>query len=104
MTMSSKMLRASVAALFVVVVLPGCAVFPRSSYPSGDQRITADVETRFERHADLQAPNLLEIQAINRVVYLHGTVSSDLQRTDAESVANEVQGVEKVVNSIAVAN
>jgi osmotically-inducible protein OsmY len=34
---------------------------------------------------------------------LNGTVSTGLQRADAESVANEVNGVAKVVNSIAIA-
>jgi hypothetical protein len=86
----TPLLRASVAALLVAGALPGCAVFPHSSNPPGDQKITADIETRFHQHADLEPPNILEVQTISRVVYLHGMVSTELQRRDAESVAKEV--------------
>ena len=97
------MLCASVAALLVAAALPGCAVYPHSSNPPGNQKVTVDIETRFHQHADLEPPNLLDVQTISRVVYLHGMVPTDLQRRDAESVAKEVQGVQKVVNLIAVA-
>ena len=98
----TKKILAFVAALTVAAVLPGCAMFPRSSNPAVDQKITADVETRFGQNAELEVPNLLNVQTINRVVYLNGLVSTGLQRRDAESEANQVQGIDKVVNSIAV--
>jgi hypothetical protein len=101
---ATKTIRAFVAALMVAAgVLPGCAVFPRSSNPHVDQKITDDVEARFGRMAELEAPNLLQVQTIDRVVYLSGSVATGLQRRDAEAVASQVQGVAKVVNSIAVA-
>jgi osmotically-inducible protein OsmY len=90
--------------LILAAALPGCAVFPQSSNPTVDQKITADVERSFGQHAELEPPNLLEVQTINQVVYLNGTVSTGLQRRDAESVARQVQGVKKVVNSVAVAH
>jgi len=99
----SKKARAFIAALTLASTLSGCAVFPHSSNPPVDQNITADVETRFEQHAELEAPNLLRVQTINRIVYLNGSVATGLQRADAESVANEVLDVAKVVNSIAIA-
>ena len=102
--MRSKTILAVVAALTAVAALPGCAMFPLSSNATVDHAITADVETKFGQNAELQAPNLLNVQTINRVVYLNGLVSTGLQRTDAESVANQVQGVDKVVDSIAVAH
>jgi BON domain len=95
-------IRAFVAALTVAVALPGCAALPHSSNPAVDQKITADVEKRFGQHAELEAPNQLTVRTINRVVYLNGLVSTGLQRSDAESVANQVQGVDKVVDSIGV--
>ena len=98
----TKKILAFVAALTVAAVLPGCAMFPRSSNPAVDQKITADVETRLGQNAELEVPNLLNVQTINRVVYLNGLVSTGLQRRDAELVANQVKGVDKVVNSIAV--
>jgi hypothetical protein len=100
----TKKILAFVAALTVAAGLPGCAVFPQSSNAAVDQKITADVETRFGQNAALEAPNLLNVQTINRVVYLNGLVSTGLQRRDAELVANQVQGVDKVVDSIAVAH
>ena len=93
-----------VAALTVAAALPGCAVFPQSSNAAVDKKVTADVETRFGQNAELEAPNLLNVQTINRVVYLNGLVSTGLQRRDAELAANQVQGVDKVVSSIAVAH
>jgi outer membrane murein-binding lipoprotein Lpp len=50
----TKKLHAFVAALIVAAALPGCAVFPQSSNPTDDQKITADVETRFGQHAELE--------------------------------------------------
>jgi osmotically-inducible protein OsmY len=101
--LSSSSLCASFAALAVASALSGCAVFPQSSNPTVDRKITADVETKFSQHAELEAPNLLDVQTINHVVYLYGIVSTGLQRRDAELVADEVPGVANVVNSIAVA-
>ena len=100
--MRSSTILGFVASLTVAAALPGCALFPQSSNPAVDKNITADIETKFGQHAELEAPNQLNVQTINRVVYLNGLVSTGLQRTDAESVANQVQGVDRVDNSIAV--
>ena len=93
---------ALVAAFILVTALPGCAAFPHSSNPAVDQKITADVEARFRQHPELEAPNQIDVQTINRVVYLNGTVSAGLQREYAESFASRTPGVTKVVNSISV--
>jgi osmotically-inducible protein OsmY len=98
----TKKILASVAAL-TVAALSGCAMFPQASNPAGDRAITAAVETRFGQDAVLEAPNQLSVQTINGVVYLNGFVSTGTQRWDAGSAASQVQGVDKVVNSIAVA-
>ena len=103
-TTETKKILAFFAALTVAAALPGCAVFPQSSNAAVDQKLTADVEARFGKNAELEAPNLLNVQTINRVVYLNGLVSTGLQSRDAELAANQVQGVDKVVNSIAVAH
>ena len=99
---STNRLRALVTAVILAAALPGCAAFPRSSDPAVDQKITAAVEARFRQHRELEAPDLIGVQTINRVVYLSGTVSAGLQREYAESVANRAPGVTKVVNSISV--
>jgi osmotically-inducible protein OsmY len=99
---STNRLRALAAAVILAAALPGCAAFPQSSDPAVDKKITADVEARFRQHPDLEAPDLIDVQTINRVVYLNGTVSAGLQRANAESVASQAPGVTKVVNSISV--
>jgi hypothetical protein len=99
----TKKIHALVAALIVAAALPGCAAFPQSSNPTVDQRITADVEARFKQHAELEAPDLIDVQTTNRVVYLNGTVSAGLQREYAESIAKQAPGVKEVIDSISVA-
>jgi osmotically-inducible protein OsmY len=98
----TKKIHALVAVLIVAAALPGCAAFPQSSDQAVDQKITADVEARFKQHPELEAPDQIDVQTINRVVYLSGTVSAGLQRDYAESVASRAPGVTKVVNSISV--
>src|SRR5271155_3177838 len=92
----------NVMAVILAATLPGCAAVPQSSDPAVDQKITADVEARFRQHPELEAPDLIDVQTINRVVYLSGTASAGLQREYAESVASRAPGVTKVVNSISV--
>lgn len=98
----TKTILAFLGVLTVATALDGCAVFPQSSNPAVDKAITANVEMRFGQNAELEVPNQLNVQTINRVVYLSGLVATGLQRRDAELVANQVQGVDKVVNSIGV--
>jgi osmotically-inducible protein OsmY len=52
-------------------------------------KITTEVETRFGQNAELEVPNQLNVQTINRVVYLSGLVATGLQRRDAELVADQ---------------
>ena len=99
---STNRLRALAAAFILAAASPGCTAFPQSSDPAVDQKITADVEARFRQHPELEAPDLIDVQTINRVVYLNGTVSAGLQRDYADSVASGAPGVKKVVNSISV--
>jgi hypothetical protein len=99
----TKKIHALVAALIAAAALPGCAAFPQSSNPTVDQRITADVEARFKQHGELEAPDLIDVQTTNRVVYLNGTVSAGLQREYAESIAKQAPGVKEVIDSISVA-
>jgi osmotically-inducible protein OsmY len=100
--LSTNRLRALVAAFILAAALPGCAAFPQSSDPAVDKKITADVEARFRQHPELEAPDLIDVRTINRVVYLSGTVSAGLQRDYAESVASRAPNVTKVINSISV--
>ena len=86
--------------------LAGCASYENCGLGGcpGDKELTAAVESAFKDHSDLQPPNMIKIQTINHTVYLYGIVATDLQRQMAESVAQDVPGVTKVVNSISVDN
>jgi osmotically-inducible protein OsmY len=105
----TKRVLALAFALALVSGSPGCAVYETykkcgfSGCP-GDAAVTANVRALFDRHPALQAPNLLSVQTLDRVVYLSGVVDTDLERQMAESVALEATGVVRVVNSIGVNN
>jgi osmotically-inducible protein OsmY len=67
-----------------------------------DAKITADVQAKLKEHRELGGPNMVYVQTRGGIVYLTGQVATDLQRETAESVAGQVPGVAKVVNSIAL--
>ena len=95
-------------ALPVILILagapPGCATSGKceSGGCSGDAKITTNVQTRFGQHPELGAPNSINVQTLDHVVYLSGEVSASEFSDTAESVAHGVRGVGKVVNSISV--
>jgi osmotically-inducible protein OsmY len=95
-------LYALVFTLVLTGALPGCAVYRKCGFAGcpGDAEITAQVRALFDQHPALKPPNLLEVQTLDHVVYLSGVVDTDLERQMADSVAHEVKGVAKVVNSI----
>jgi osmotically-inducible protein OsmY len=82
--------------------LPGCAAYRKCGFAgcAGDAQITAAVQAQFRRHPVLEPPNLLHVQTVDHVVYLTGQVDTELERSLAESVARDVVGVTRVVNSI----
>jgi osmotically-inducible protein OsmY len=86
----------------LLAALPACAAYQKCGTGGcpGDAEITAAVQAAYMQHAELQAPNVINVQTIDRVVYLYGLVATDLQRQTAESVAKQVPNVAKVVNSI----
>jgi osmotically-inducible protein OsmY len=95
------------SAVVLEIGLPGCAAFEANQKCAGadckaDAQITAAVQTSIDQHAELGPPGQLQVETLNRVVYLYGTVSNDLQLAVAKSVALEASGDAKIVNSIAV--
>jgi osmotically-inducible protein OsmY len=95
--------------LSLAAALSGCAAI--SVYRScgvggcpGDATVTRAVNELFTQHPVLEAPNLIDVQTLNHVVYLYGLVDTDLQRQLAESVARGAPGVTRVVNTIGIRN
>jgi len=82
--------------------LPACAVHPTcgSGGCPGDAAITAGVLDLFHRYPALEPPNLIHVETVDHVVYLTGQVDTGVERSLAESVAREVAGVKRIVNSI----
>jgi osmotically-inducible protein OsmY len=50
----------------------------------------------------LGAPDSIQVQTIDHIVYLHGMVSEGLQGREAEAIAQQTPGVARVVNLLAV--
>jgi osmotically-inducible protein OsmY len=98
----NRMRREIACALLLGSALSGCALLGRPD--ERDARITADVQAQFAQHAELQAPNLLDVQTVHRVVYLRGLVDTPYERAFAESVARQVAGVSRVENLIGLSN
>ena len=96
-----------VCILFLSGVLSGCALV--NTYEKcglhgcpGDAKITAEVLLRLSRSSFLE-PNVIRVQTMDHVVYLNGVVVSGLEIDTAGSIARDVPGVARVLNSIVVA-
>lgn len=95
--------------LALVLLSSGCAAL--STWEAcgirgcaGDATISRAVEAGFAQHPALGAPNLIEVQTLDHVVYLYGLVDTDLQRRLAESVVSTVPGVARVVDTLGLRN
>jgi BON domain-containing protein len=95
-----KRLYALIGALILAAALPGCAVFPKSINPAADKAITADVKSRLARDPEFITPGLIDVQTVNGVVYLSGSVGTSLQQQDAGNAARQASNVVRVVNSL----
>ena len=89
-------------AVLVTGTLSACAAYRKCGFTGcpGDANITANVQAQFRQHPALEPPNLLHVQTPDHVVYLTGQVDTELERSMAESLARDVAGVKRVVNSI----
>ena len=90
--------------LGVGIALVGCATYEKCGFDgcAGDAKITANVRALIDKHPDLEAPDQVGVQTVNHVVYLTGTVSTNLQKSTAEAVARQAKGVTRVEDSISV--
>jgi osmotically-inducible protein OsmY len=92
-----------VPAVILGSALAGCATYGKyASDTESDAKVTANVQTAISRHPELAAPDSIQVQTIDHVVYLNGIVSEGLQSREAEAVAQQTAGVGRVVNQLAV--
>ena len=89
--------RISLVLVWLVVAAGGCATVD----PWHDARIESEVKARLVAEKDV---NLTRLGVVSRqsVVYLTGDVVSVEQKARAESVAQTVAGVRRVVNTLDV--
>jgi osmotically-inducible protein OsmY len=102
--MSQSNLIAPWTIVLILIGLSGCATFEKCGAEgcAGDNKITANVHAAFDRHPELGEPNSINVQTVNHVVYLTGSVSAGEMRLTAESVARQVKGVARVEDTIYV--
>jgi osmotically-inducible protein OsmY len=100
--MDTAALRLLACALILAGVLSGCAIYGKCGFSGcpGDAQITAEIEALIQQHPSIEAPNSVRVSTIDHVVYLYGQVDTELQRATAESLAHQVAGVRRVVDSI----
>lgn len=101
-----RALYAAALVLVLVAALPGCATYEKCGLRgcAGDADLTKNVQESIDQHMGLGAPNSIQVQTIDHVVYLNGQVDYGLEKSTAESVATQVAGVTKVVNNIYVSH
>ena len=102
--MSESNLMAPGTMVLILIGLSGCSTFEKCGVEgcAGDNKITANVNATFTRHPELGEPNSINVQTVNHVVYLSGSVSAGEMRATAESVARQVRGVARVEDDIYV--
>ena len=93
--------RRSLAVTFGIALLVASAGGCATVDPMEDLRMEAEVKARLVAQKDA---NLTRLGVVGRraVIYLTGTVEGAGQRAQAESLARDVRGVERVVNSLEV--
>jgi osmotically-inducible protein OsmY len=101
---SLKLRLLSAAICLLTCGFSGCTTMHHYSSPerADTAALRGRVADRLAHAAAFQPLIPLDVQAYNRVVYLYGTVSTDLQRDLAGSVAADTQGVAEVVNLVVV--
>lgn len=82
--------------------LSGCAAYQRCGFSGcpGDAQISADVRAILEQHPGLGPVTIFNVKTLDGVVYLGGTVDTDLQKQEAEALARTAPHVKKVVSTI----
>lgn len=98
----SRAICTGISVLILAVGPSACAAYRKCGFNGcpGDAHITAEVTARLNHYAELEPPNLVYVQTLNRVVYLTGQVNTEPERDLAQTVARQVSGVTRVVNSI----
>lgn len=87
-----------------LLALPGCAVM-RGQETAGayvdDATITTQIKSRFVENKQVDAASI-KVETLNGTVMLSGFAKNVTERSTAERIARDVNGVKSVRNEIAV--
>jgi osmotically-inducible protein OsmY len=102
LTLASSSSSALCVAVVLTGALSGCAAYLKCGYAGcpGDAEITSEVVELIQQHPALDAPNSVRVHTTDHVVYLYGEVNTEVERSEAETLARQVADVRKVVDSI----
>ncbi len=83
------------------LMLVGCMHNKASAERQDDKIITQSIDTALHGSKPYSYPDV-KVSARDRVVYLDGAVDYQEQKSRAEKVARSIEGVQGVVNNLAV--
>lgn len=102
--MKIRIIFAAVAATLALLNVSGCAV-SRGQETTGayidDATITTQVKSRMLNNPDV-AGTSISVETLNGVVMLSGFAKNTTEKSTAEKIARDVNGVKSVRNEIAV--
>ena len=102
--MNTRTLLATTVTVLSLVTVTGCAV-TRGQETIGayvdDSAITAQIKARFIDNQQVDASSI-SVETLNGTVMLSGFAKNFTERTTAEGIARNVNGVKAVKNEIAV--
>jgi hyperosmotically inducible periplasmic protein len=102
--MKTRFVFAAAIAAFALLTASGCAV-TRGQETVGayvdDATITTQIKSRFVENKDVDAASI-KVETLNGTVMLSGFAKNATEKSAAESIARNVNGVKSVRNEIAV--
>ena len=104
MALNPKVIGTLSCVLFMLLEgLYGCTMGKGTSRPISDASISIAVQAKLIRDHASHFPRI-NVDTERGVVNLSGVVKTDSQRTQAEHLANQIEGVVKVNNNLEVQN
>lgn len=88
-------------ALTLLLVPAGCSSTQTTSQEIDDAAITTLVKAKLAADPEVN-PFEIDVDTLDRVVYLRGTVDTPDERTEAEQLARRTDGVRGVVNELTI--
>lgn len=102
MTRYSYSLLTLVLSIFVVTAACQTMTGETASEQAYDTKITTSVKSHLATQDRLSTLTQINVKTVERTVYLTGSVPTQQDRTRAEELVRQVEGVQRVVNNVTV--